>query len=160
MRRPFREAGRGLHADDGPLVQLVQRAGARVGGGAADAGADAVEHVLDAAPLVAALLSGDRAATVLVTSRAALRVSGEREVPVLPLALPTPSASAAEEVGRSPAVTCGASSSGSSRSRRVNSDSASTTGPSISTRTSLTTVPTWFESAPIGSVAAKTWGTA
>ena len=42
----------------------------------------------------------------------------------------------------------------------VSSESPSTTGPSISTRTSFTTVPTWLLSSPIGSVAASTCGTA
>ena len=49
---------------------------------------------------------------------------------------------------------------GSGGRRRLISDRPSTTGPSISTRTSLTTVPTWLLSAPIGSVAARTCGTA
>ena len=49
---------------------------------------------------------------------------------------------------------------GSGGRRRLIRDRPSTTGPSISTRTSLTTVPTWLLSAPIGSVAARTCGTA
>ena len=40
------------------------------------------------------------------------------------------------------------------------SESASTTGPSIKTRTSLTTVPTCTAKAPSGAVAASTCGTA
>ncbi len=62
--------------------------------------------------------------------------------------------------GRSPAVRCGAASSVSSRMRRVSSDRPSTTGPSISTRTSLTSVPICTATAPSGAVAARTWGTA
>ncbi len=62
--------------------------------------------------------------------------------------------------GRSPAVTCGAGSSVSSRSRLAPRESASTTGPSISTRTSLTRVPTCTLSAATGAVAASTCGTA
>ena len=46
------------------------------------------------------------------------------------------------------------------RSRGVSSDSTSTTGPSISTRTSFTSVPIWIANAPIGAVAASTCGTA
>jgi predicted ATPase/DNA-binding CsgD family transcriptional regulator len=48
---------------------------------------DNFEHVVDAAPIVAALLAGCPMVTVLVTSRERLRISGEREVPVRPLAL-------------------------------------------------------------------------
>jgi predicted ATPase len=48
---------------------------------------DNFEQVIDAAPVVAALLAGCPMVTVLVTSRERLRVSGEREVPVRPLAL-------------------------------------------------------------------------
>ncbi len=48
---------------------------------------DNFEHVLDAAPLVADLLTSAPSLRVLATSRAALRVRGEREYPVGPLAL-------------------------------------------------------------------------
>jgi predicted ATPase len=51
---------------------------------------DNFEHVLDAAPLVGELLGACRALTVLVTSRAPLRVRGEQLLPVPPLALPDP----------------------------------------------------------------------
>ncbi len=44
----------------------------------------------DAAPLVTDLLMACPDLTVLVTSRAPLRLSGEREHPVPPLALPDP----------------------------------------------------------------------
>lgn len=46
---------------------------------------DNYEHVLDAAPLVAGLLRDARHLQVIVTSRAPLRIGGEREVPVRPL---------------------------------------------------------------------------
>jgi predicted ATPase/DNA-binding CsgD family transcriptional regulator len=49
---------------------------------------DNFEQVVEAAPLVAAVLSGCPALTVLVTSRVRLRLSDEHEMPVLPLALP------------------------------------------------------------------------
>lgn len=49
---------------------------------------DNVEHLLDAAPRVATLLEGAPGLTVLATSRAPLRVRGETELPVDPLALP------------------------------------------------------------------------
>src|SRR5439155_14146836 len=47
-------------------------------------------QVLDAAPRVAELLAAAPRLKVLVTSRAALRLRGERESPVPPLALPDP----------------------------------------------------------------------
>jgi predicted ATPase/DNA-binding XRE family transcriptional regulator len=51
---------------------------------------DNFEHLLDAAPLVVELLRGCPRLKVLVTSRAALRVSGEQQFPVPPLAVPDP----------------------------------------------------------------------
>jgi predicted ATPase len=51
---------------------------------------DSFEHLLEAAPLVADLLRVCEGLTVLVTSRAALRVRGEQEFSVPPLALPDP----------------------------------------------------------------------
>jgi non-specific serine/threonine protein kinase len=53
---------------------------------------DNFEHLLAAAPLVAGLLATDPALTVLVTSRAPLRLAGEHLLPVRPLALPPPEA--------------------------------------------------------------------
>jgi predicted ATPase/DNA-binding XRE family transcriptional regulator len=49
---------------------------------------DNCEQVLAAAPEIAALLAACPHLSVLATSRAALRVRGEREVPLLPLPLP------------------------------------------------------------------------
>ncbi len=49
---------------------------------------DNFEHVLGAAPLVSHLLAGCPRLRVLVTSRARLRVSGERAFPVAPLGVP------------------------------------------------------------------------
>ena len=48
---------------------------------------DNFEQVLDAAPLVADLLTSVASLRILVTSRAPLRVRGEREYTVGPLAL-------------------------------------------------------------------------
>lgn len=50
---------------------------------------DNFEQVVEAAPLVSGLLEHCRHLRVLVTSRTALRLRGEREVPLPPLALPT-----------------------------------------------------------------------
>ena len=64
---------------------------------------DNFEHVMGAAPEVAAVIEGCPDLTVLVTSRAPLRVRGEQEYPVQPLALPasTQHPSAEEVVGSS-----------------------------------------------------------
>jgi predicted ATPase/DNA-binding CsgD family transcriptional regulator len=51
---------------------------------------DNFEHVLDAGPAVAGLLTACPALTILVTSRAVLGVSGEHDVAVQPLSLPGP----------------------------------------------------------------------
>jgi len=52
---------------------------------------DNFEHVAAAAPLVAELLSACPQIAILVTSRSAVRVRGEHELPVPPLALPAAS---------------------------------------------------------------------
>jgi predicted ATPase/DNA-binding XRE family transcriptional regulator len=66
---------------------------------------DNFEQVLDAAPLVTELLSSVTALRVLVTSRAPLRVRGEREYTIGPLALDIGNPDeAAGNVSRSPAV--------------------------------------------------------
>jgi non-specific serine/threonine protein kinase len=49
---------------------------------------DNFEHVIDAAPAVGELLGACPGVTMLVTSRSTLRISGEREFVVPPLALP------------------------------------------------------------------------
>jgi predicted ATPase/DNA-binding XRE family transcriptional regulator len=67
---------------------------------------DNFEHVLKAAPLAAELLTSIPSLKLLVTSRAPLRVRGEREFAVGPLALETGSGDAPEpgDLGRIPAV--------------------------------------------------------
>jgi predicted ATPase/DNA-binding CsgD family transcriptional regulator len=66
---------------------------------------DNFEQVVDAAPLVAAVVAGCPRLRVLVTSRVRLRLSDEREIPVLPLALPeTDDPASAREVDASAAV--------------------------------------------------------
>jgi predicted ATPase/class 3 adenylate cyclase len=49
---------------------------------------DNFEHVIDAAPMVSALLKASPGLKVLITSRAVLRIRGEKEYLVLPFALP------------------------------------------------------------------------
>jgi predicted ATPase/class 3 adenylate cyclase/DNA-binding CsgD family transcriptional regulator len=66
---------------------------------------DNFEQVLGAAPLVADLLAAATRLTVLVTSRAVLRLSGEHEYPVPPLGVPGPGRLPSPgEVGRVDAV--------------------------------------------------------
>jgi predicted ATPase/transcriptional regulator with XRE-family HTH domain len=66
---------------------------------------DNFEHVAQAAPEVVDLLNSCPHLSVLVTSRAPLKVRGEREHPVSPLAVPAPARTPqAEEVAASPAA--------------------------------------------------------
>ncbi len=67
---------------------------------------DNFEHLLSVAPLVARLLSQCPQLRVIVTSRARLRVSGERDFAVLPLPVPPEGALAGDHatVGSYPAV--------------------------------------------------------
>ncbi len=66
---------------------------------------DNFEQVLDAAPLVADLLRSVAALRILVTSRAPLRVRGEREYPVGPLSLDVDiDATSPADLARVPAV--------------------------------------------------------
>jgi non-specific serine/threonine protein kinase len=65
---------------------------------------DNFEQVLAAGPGVVTLLLGCARLTILVTSRAPLRVSGERERAVLPLVLPDAFASSLTAIAASPAV--------------------------------------------------------
>jgi predicted ATPase/DNA-binding SARP family transcriptional activator len=60
---------------------------------------DNFEHLLPAAVMVAELLDAAPALTVVATSRAPLRLSGEQEYPLAPLPLPTPDELAADPVG-------------------------------------------------------------
>jgi predicted ATPase/DNA-binding CsgD family transcriptional regulator len=54
---------------------------------------DNFEHLLAGAPVVTQLLQETSALRILVTSRSSLRISGEQECPVPPLALPSPASS-------------------------------------------------------------------
>jgi len=59
---------------------------------------DNFEHVLAAAPLLAELLSAAPVLTVLVTSRAPLRIPGERVLVVPPREVPDPRSSCVEDI--------------------------------------------------------------
>lgn len=65
---------------------------------------DNFEHVLDAAPGMARLLAACPGLQVLATSRAPLRIGGEQEFALEPLALPPSGADALDDVMGSPAV--------------------------------------------------------
>jgi predicted ATPase/DNA-binding XRE family transcriptional regulator len=65
---------------------------------------DNFEHLLDAAPLVAELLTVASPLRVLATSRASLRLRGEREYVVGPLALHAAADTVPEDLARSPAA--------------------------------------------------------
>ena len=86
-------------------LDLPPRARAACAGSPALLVLDNFEQVLDAAPLVVALLPSVAALRVLVTSRAPLRVRGEREYPVGPLALDSDlDTGSPDDPARSPAV--------------------------------------------------------
>ncbi|MDQ3514993.1 MAG: helix-turn-helix domain-containing protein, partial [Chloroflexota bacterium] len=70
---------------------------------------DNLEHVIGAAPLVADLLAACPRLTVLATSRVTLRLTGEHEFPVPPLAVPagraaTDTVTAVDDLSRVPSV--------------------------------------------------------
>ena len=65
---------------------------------------DNFEHVLAASPLVTELLSASEQLKIVVTSRAALRLYGEYELPVPPLDLPDGKTAPIEVLAKSPAV--------------------------------------------------------
>src|SRR5207253_437302 len=65
---------------------------------------DNYEHLLAAAAFAGALLQGAPDVRLLVTSRAPLRVAGEREYPVAPLPVPAGAAETATAVAANPAV--------------------------------------------------------
>jgi predicted ATPase/class 3 adenylate cyclase len=65
---------------------------------------DNFEHVIEAAPEVSLLLTEARGLRVVVTSREALRIEGERVVSLAPLEVPSPDQDDPDEVARSAAV--------------------------------------------------------
>ena len=84
------EVTRALGLDDAPGRPLVDRVAAAVAGRHLLLVVDNVEHVIDAAPALAAPLAACPRLRLLLTSRERLRVQGEREFPVSPLRLPAP----------------------------------------------------------------------
>jgi predicted ATPase/DNA-binding XRE family transcriptional regulator len=72
---------------DGADADLPRRVRAACEGRSTLLVLDNCEHVLDAMPVVASLLAAAPSLRVLATSRAPLRINGEREYPVGPLAL-------------------------------------------------------------------------
>ena len=89
---------------DATALDLPRRARAACDGQPTLLVLDNFEQVLDAAPLVADLLTSVAALRVLVTSRAPLRVRGEREYAVGPLALEPADATSPADLARAPAV--------------------------------------------------------
>jgi predicted ATPase/transcriptional regulator with XRE-family HTH domain len=84
---------------------LARRARAACDGAATLMVLDNFEQLLEAAPLIAELLTSVTALRLLVTSRAPLRVRGEREYAVVPLALAAhPETLAPADLARAPAV--------------------------------------------------------
>jgi predicted ATPase len=65
---------------------------------------DNLEHLPEAAKTVGALLDAADRLTVLATSRVSLRISGEQEFPVPPLALPDASETDREAIGQEESV--------------------------------------------------------
>ncbi|CAN5480562.1 LuxR family transcriptional regulator [soil metagenome] len=65
---------------------------------------DNFEHVIEAAPEVSSLLTGAPGLRVVVTSREALRIEGERVVSLAPLDVPSADQDDPDEVARSAAV--------------------------------------------------------
>ena len=92
-------------ATDVTLADLPRRVRASCAGRSTLLLLDNFEHVLDAAPLVADLLAAVAPLRVLATSRAPLRIRGEREYPLGPLALEaSPRPAHADQAGPSAAV--------------------------------------------------------
>lgn len=65
---------------------------------------DNFEQVVEGAPVVADLLRAAPALTVIVSSRAPLRIAGEQEFPVPPLAVPPAGTTSVDEIAASEAV--------------------------------------------------------
>jgi non-specific serine/threonine protein kinase len=86
----LQEITRALGLGDSGGRPLADRVAAAVAGRHLLLVVDNVEHVIEAAPALAAPLAACPRLRLLVTSRERLRVQGEREFPVSPLTLPAP----------------------------------------------------------------------
>ena len=91
----MRERGRAIAAGDTFSLPRAEAAAALL---------DNCEHVLDAAPQIAALLAACPHLSVLATSREALRVRSERVFSISPLPLPAETLLDGEALARVPAV--------------------------------------------------------
>lgn len=91
----------GVHADQRDILDAVVKG---LGDREVLLVLDNVEHLLEAVPDVAAVLSGCAGLVVLATSREALGVAGESVVPVAPLPLPPAGCVDLDELLSSPAV--------------------------------------------------------
>ena len=93
-----------LGAEEGTGETAVDTVVEALGRGPALLVLDNFEQVLDAAPSVAALLTATSGLSLLVTSRAPLRIASERVYPVSPLPVPQQGARTAESMQDVPAV--------------------------------------------------------
>jgi predicted ATPase/transcriptional regulator with XRE-family HTH domain len=94
--------GRALGLTGGDAPGAVDLVSAQIGDRRLLLVLDNFEHLLDAAAAVGELAARCPGLTVLVSSRAPLRVRGEHEYPVGPLALPAPEASTVDELAAAP----------------------------------------------------------
>jgi predicted ATPase/DNA-binding XRE family transcriptional regulator len=97
--------GEALGLADGAATDLARRARAACGGQPTLLIVDNFEQVLDAAPLIAELLTSIAPLRIVATSRAPLRIRGERECAIGPLALdPDADAMSPADLVQAPAV--------------------------------------------------------
>jgi predicted ATPase len=96
--------GEALGLSDVTVLDLPKRAQGACAGHPTLLVLDNFEHVLASAPLLADLLASVASLSVLVTSRASLRLRGEREYTVGPLSLDVDVDAALADLARSPAV--------------------------------------------------------
>ncbi|MFM9105629.1 MAG: ATP-binding protein [Chloroflexota bacterium] len=87
-----------------PGVPAAQRIGDAIGRRPALLALDNLEHLLEAAPEIAALLEAAPGLSVIATSRETIRIAGEEVLPVDPLPLPPPAAAGPAALAANPAV--------------------------------------------------------
>ena len=96
--------GKALGVSDGPDAMLGQRLRLALAERQLLLVLDNFEQVIDAAPDVAELLAACPALTVLVTSRAPLRIAGEHDYPIPTLDVPDPGPASLDQLAQSKAV--------------------------------------------------------